>query len=362
MPILFASLLHGHFQVHTTRAQPGIDKPDETIDGFPTYSVTIDTLERSNPQAKEKLRQLARKIIASHKGSSTRIIGFEVHGHADYDLNSRFNGKPIERERFEKEVSEDRAEHAMEVLLELIKAEGGQPILAGIEANSSARGFGSSFRVAKPPPALSEFQMKRNRRVEIFLRTFQFKPAPPSPKPPPKPPQPGMNWRIQIKSGNLTSISAGFPGVPPPIDHLGGVNILMHIELTDLDRKQKAGFTAISQGVVMPGTQVGPPPFPIQTVFVRKGPTVDFTTTSSVTLQKFVGSVKVGQNETLAAVASAGGAFFFDFDDAIIPAVTHPTPVVVKGDTGVTVQPTANLGIVPVRGSMTIDGSPVTVP
>jgi len=47
---------------------------------------------------------LAKKIIASHR-TPRRIIGFEVHGHADFDLDQEFQGKPVAREKFENEIS-----------------------------------------------------------------------------------------------------------------------------------------------------------------------------------------------------------------------------------------------------------------
>jgi hypothetical protein len=77
------------------------------------------------------------------------------------------------------------------------------PIITGIRANAKAQGFGSQFR--KFAPATTEAEMKKNRRVEIFLK--QFVPPPPRPSPPPQPkpkPQPavGSNWRIQILSGH----------------------------------------------------------------------------------------------------------------------------------------------------------------
>jgi hypothetical protein len=65
------------------KAKPGVDTPDETIDGFPEFNVDVDTIH--DPTVEQKLRALAKKIVASHSTPS-RIIGFEVHGHADQTL------------------------------------------------------------------------------------------------------------------------------------------------------------------------------------------------------------------------------------------------------------------------------------
>jgi hypothetical protein len=148
-------------------ATPNVDQPDELIEGFPEFAFTL-----SDPAVKQKLRALAKTIVASHK-TSNRIVGFEVHGHADVTL--RLPPGP-EREQTEKEVSRDRAETALTMLLDLIREEGGAAILTGIRTNSTARSFGSQF--TKFNPAQNEEERKKNRRVEIFLKTFQSPPAP----------------------------------------------------------------------------------------------------------------------------------------------------------------------------------------
>jgi hypothetical protein len=154
----------------SVRATPGVDVPDDTIDGFPEFAFTIDTIK--DPAVTTQLRALAKAIVASH-ATSNRIIGFEAHGHADVTL--RLPPGP-ERDRAELEVSRDRAENARDLLLQLIEQEGGGAIIAGIRANASAQGFGAQF--TKFNPARTEAERRKNRRVEIFLKTFQQPPRP----------------------------------------------------------------------------------------------------------------------------------------------------------------------------------------
>lgn len=154
----------------SVRATPGVDAPDDTIDGFPEFAFTVDTI--NDPTVARQLRALAKTIVASHQ-TSNKIIGFEAHGHADVTL--RLLPGP-ERDRTELEVSRDRAENAEQLLLRMIEQEGGAPIIAGIRLNASAQGFGARFTKFKP--ARTEAERKKNRRVEIFLKTFQQPPAP----------------------------------------------------------------------------------------------------------------------------------------------------------------------------------------
>jgi hypothetical protein len=119
MPLLFGSFVNGRFLLGPATATPCVDRPDETIEGFPEFAVTVDTL--NDPEAKRKLRALAKRIVASHNTPS-RIIGFDVHGHADVTLRIPAGA---ERERTELEVSRDRAEGAQQLLLTMIEEEGG---------------------------------------------------------------------------------------------------------------------------------------------------------------------------------------------------------------------------------------------
>src|SRR5579862_1238962 len=133
-------------------ATPGVDQPDELIDGFPEFAFTT-----SDPAVNQRLRALAKQIVASHR-TSNKIVGFEVHGHADVTL--RLPPGP-EREQTENEVSRDRAENALKLLLSMIEQEGGGDIITGIKANASARAFGAKFN--KFNPAQNEAERKQNR-------------------------------------------------------------------------------------------------------------------------------------------------------------------------------------------------------
>jgi hypothetical protein len=42
---------------------PGVDTPDETIDGFPEFTQDVDLI--NDPTIKPRLRALAKKIVAT---------------------------------------------------------------------------------------------------------------------------------------------------------------------------------------------------------------------------------------------------------------------------------------------------------
>jgi hypothetical protein len=332
------------------KATPNLTIPDEVIDGFPEYAFTIDTI--NDPTVKAKLRALARKIVASHQ-TSKRIIGFEVHGHADVALRIP---KGPERERTEKDVSRDRAENAKDLLLQMIAEEGGKPIIAGIRANAEAHHFGAQF--TKFNPARTEAEMRRNRRVEIFLKVLnqpQPKPVPPPPPPAPKPLPTGSHWRVQIKSGNVTSVNLHNDLIPAP------VNFFFKIEITDLDRKQKASFHAHARGISLPLSSAITN---AQTVMVPEGPARDFATVGGgVTLSSFNGALTIAQNPSISVGVSKGGAFVFDFE-GINPVVTTPRVVELEGGSPSSLNlPQFSTGVAPSpeKGSLSMQGSPVAV-
>ncbi|CEJ14867.1 hypothetical protein BN1110_05202 [bacterium YEK0313] len=332
------------------KAKPG-DVPDETIDGFPEFASTIDTI--NDPQVRTKLRALARRIAASH-ATPSKIIGFEVHGHADVTLRPP---PGMDRQRFEDDVSADRADSAKDLLLQMIEEEGGKPFMTGIRANTSARGFGSRFN--KFRPAQTEDQRRRNRRVEIFLKISnqpQPKPTPPEPPPPPKPPEPGTHWRIRIKAGNVTSISL------PEIE-ISPVNMFLVVELTDLDRKRKARFHIHARGIQLPNGQLGPPT-PVQSQAVTEGDEVEFRTTNGVTLEQFNGGIFVAQNPGAAFVLDTGGKFALSFN-ALGATRTRPSVVEVGGGfnlMNVVPQASLSIGPSPEEGSIKMVDAPQAIP
>lgn len=325
-------------------AIPGVTVPDETIDGFPEFAFTVDTI--NDPVVKQKLRKIAKQIVASHSGGSKRIIGFEVHGHADQTL--RIAAGP-ERERAEFEVSRDRAEHAQQLLLEMIEEEGGKPIIAGIKANSKAKGFGSKYRVFKP--ATTEPQMRKNRRVEIFLK--EFDPPPPRPTPPPPPPKPEVRtkFRVLIKSGTARILTT-------PLSWMTGstARISLKIVLFDVDRKEQATFEATANlGKTLP--PIGPGQTALSSFPVAEGPPTDFNALEDTRLSMFEGSLELGMNPTAAGVG-ASGSFFMFF--AALAGSTRPNPVEVKGTFPGT--PFVSVGISPASGSLKMVGQPTKSP
>lgn len=354
MPLLFASFANGRFQLGpAATAGQCAGHPDETIDGFPELAYTIDTIR--DPEVEKKLRALARRIVASHKNQSPdRIIGFEVHGHADVDLRLP---PGAERDRTEMDVSQDRADNAQEILLKMIEQEGGTPFMAGIKANTSATGFGSACRVVKP--ARTEGEMRKNRRVEIFLKEFHFQPPHPQPQlpappPGPRPPQVGTHWRIQIKSGTVTTVSV------PGTDILGVATIRLNVTLIDLDRKQQASFVATAAGQTLGGS-VLPSILPagFAPARVLQGPAQDFTTRQGTTLLSFQGDLTLGQNPTAGiSVVSTGGKYVMVFD----ALRSERTTVAVDGGNDPGTLPAFSLGVAPALGTLSMQGGVVPAP
>jgi outer membrane protein OmpA-like peptidoglycan-associated protein len=345
-----AFVLGGALQVvGSLKAIPGVTTPDETIDGFPEFAFTVDTIK--DPEVERKLRKLAKRIVASHNGPD-RIIGFEVHGHADQTLRVAAGA---ERDRVELEVSRDRAENAKELLIKMIEEEGGTPIIAGIKANAAAAGFGSKHRVFKP--ATTEPQMRKNRRVEIFLKTF----VPPKPTPPPGPapkptPRPKQPWRIQIKNGTVVTVL--IPG-----SEVSSLTITLVVEITDLKRKQKARFRVVATGGGAPSATFPGVPSPVDTQTIMQGKATDFVTTDETSVSAFEGAVEVGMSPGAGvSVLSAGGQFAFSFRDLEKTGrFTVPPMVVAEGGSSPLQLPQASLGGF-TTGKLSMQGSPSPAP
>ncbi len=200
--------------------------------------------------------------------------------------------------------------------------------------------------------------MRRNRRVEIFLK--QFVPPPPRPEPPPQPkppPQPatGSHWRIQILSGSTTTI--GIPDV-----EVSSFSVLLFVEITDIDRKQKARFLVKATGEAGPSGTVGPP-MPIQTSPVTQGDPTTFTIPRGASLNLFAGSVDVFQDPgASASVLSAGGNFNFSFTEMEKSGfLSKPSVVSASAGSPALSLPQASTGGV-AKGVMTMQGSPTPVP
>jgi hypothetical protein len=303
MLTVFGSVIAGAAPTGSFKATPGVDTPDETIDGFPEFTQDVDLID--DPTIKPRLRALAKKIVASHNGPGPRIIGFEVHGHAD--ATTRIQDRK-EAAQTEQEVSDERADNAKELLLQLIEEEGGKPIITGIRANAKAKGFGSQFR--KFVPARTEPEMKKNRRVEIFLKQFVPPPPrpspPPPPPPPPKPPEPGTVWSIQIKNGTVLTV-----GIPGGDDFSpSSISYLIQVEVIDVLRKQRALFQIRATGVALPGASALP--LGAQTSSMTAGDPTTFKSTARTNLGLFEGDVEFSQDPGFAiSFKSFGGNINF---------------------------------------------------
>jgi hypothetical protein len=255
-----------------------------------------------------------------------------------------------ERDRTELEVSRDRAENAKQLLLQMIEEEGGKPIITGIEANAEAKAFGSKHRIFKP--ATTEPQMRKNRRVEIFLK--EFVPPPPRPSPPEPPPKQEVRtkWRIQIKSGTEIFVSTPIPGTALT------VRISLKIIIFDVDRKEQAKFSATLLGKALPPLTPGSSS-PTTSIAVIEGPPQDFNALEGVRLGDFEGDLIMGQNPGVAGVG-VGGSFFMFFEALRGP--TRPNPVQVKGGNVIGIPQISLIGVTPQNGSLKMDGRPTKSP
>lgn len=252
-----------------------------------------------------------------------------------------------QRDQFEQGISEDRAENCKNLLLQMIKEEGGQPFITGIKANATSKGFGSKHRIFKPAKTVP--QMEKNRRVEIFLREFIDPPPRPTPPPQPKPPAPpetGSSWSIQILAGLTTNINT-------PTE-LSSFTVILELEIIDKDRKQKAKFRYKGTGTSLPSATVGPPIF-VQTVQVTNGSQVRFSTRKGTTLNNFVGRADVAQDPGAGvSFLSTAGNFNFSF------VALERIGVFVKGSV-VSVDAGQGFGTLPSAGLGGVTGGEITM-
>jgi OmpA family len=328
---------------------PKVGKPLLEMDGYPEYATTANDLD---PADRNRIKELARKIVASHK-TSTPIVAFVVVGHADVALRKT----AAERPQFEQEVSERRANSVRNVMLNEIMALPSGKVVAST-VNFRSVGVGSRFPKNRPTAnhSLTESEMKQNRRVEIFTAdAFVPLPDPPPPPPPPTPQQVvGIRWRILIKSGSVTTIAT-------PVD-LTSATVLLTLEITDLDRKLKATFSSRTTGAALPGGSVSPA-F-IQTSQITEGKTSDFATSKGVELRDFAGSVSIFQDPGAGiSVLTTGGNFNFSFEEMenTKATLTRPRVVPVSAGAGALTLPNFALGLVS-KGSVSLKGTPAPVP
>jgi hypothetical protein len=330
------------------------ERPVAEIDGYPENGTKAELLDSSQ---RDQIVDLAKRIVESHKGN-TPIVAFSVRGHADFALRNIPVGKT--REEFEQDVSDKRAVSARNALLtELVKLPRGASIAAAMPF--TADGFGSTERKHRPVAgrALTDSQMKQNRRVEFFVGQF-VKPPPrkQQPPPPPTPAEVGSNWRIQITGGVSVSTI-----LPPPASDLTVANVTLFFTITDLDRKERASFRANVTGGVLPSISIGIPAA-IQSDSITRGDPVLFKTTGGVRLAQFAGSVEIAQEPGVGvSVLSSGGNFDFSFTAIENNRIfTRPSVVSVPAGSPALALPKAALGFAPGIGSVTMRGNPTPAP
>jgi hypothetical protein len=137
---------------------PANFKPDFVISGFPEYKTTIQSLD-----AAQRLElQRAALAIVNNMSTSAPVRGIIVIGNADVALRKAQS----ERDSFELEVSQTRADNALAFLLDEIARTSGNPA-ARYMFKTRAVGVGSANR--KIINAATEAEMRQNRRIEFVL-------------------------------------------------------------------------------------------------------------------------------------------------------------------------------------------------
>jgi flagellar motor protein MotB len=130
--------------------------PDFVISGYPEYATDPAKLDASQ---RAEIRRAAETIVAS-LSTRTPVRAFVVVGHADKALR-----KPVgERAKFEREISQKRADAGREALLKELTRLAGGPAIKHIVQHRGV-GVGNLKPVVKH--AATEKQMRQNRRIEI---------------------------------------------------------------------------------------------------------------------------------------------------------------------------------------------------
>lgn len=131
---------------------------DALIDGYPEYTTDVNQLD---VEQRRTLAVVAQTIVTSHSTRSP-IDAVAVIGHADKALR-----KPVaERAAFELDVSQQRATSARKMLLAQV-----QSLASNAHFSKVLLIVGVGVGNARPvfDNAATEAQMKKNRRLEIFL-------------------------------------------------------------------------------------------------------------------------------------------------------------------------------------------------
>jgi flagellar motor protein MotB len=130
-------------------------KPDYVIDNFPEYGEQFDGAQR------QVLALAAREVVDSH-ATLFQVRAAIVAGHADKALRKAIG----ERAAFEREVSAHRAANASDSLHTQIKRLADDAHFS-VVFQRFAMGLGNLRPIF--PNAANEGQMRKNRRVEIFM-------------------------------------------------------------------------------------------------------------------------------------------------------------------------------------------------
>ncbi len=326
------------------------------IDGYPEFATSVKDLK---PEDQKKVKELAIKIVNSHK-TNQPIVSFLVRGHADVALRTP---KGNARTEFERKVSQQRADSARNVILsEIIRQPGGDLVAKKIFFTS--KGFGSQFREKAPTPGrpLTEAEMRKNRRIEIFTAETIVPPKKPEPKPAPTPPPPaekGTRWRIQIKSGSVAAIP-----LPGPTQ-TSSITINLVFEITELPAGPKATFSAVTTGFGLPSAAISIVPGASSAKTpVTEGAPVDFKTKKFTQLSSFAGAVEILQEPGAGiSAASTGGNFLFDFAGLkeTFGTFTEPSTVSAPAGQGALAPISVGLGAV-TKGIITIQGGGAKAP
>jgi outer membrane protein OmpA-like peptidoglycan-associated protein len=138
--------------------RPAKLRPDFVVSGFPEYKTTVASLDTSQ---RFELRRAAQAIVNSMV-TGAPVRGILVIGNADVALRKQ----AFQRAGFEREVSQSRADNALNFLLdEIVKTSANRA--ARYLFRTRAVGVGSTNR--KVINAATEAQMRQNRRVEFVL-------------------------------------------------------------------------------------------------------------------------------------------------------------------------------------------------
>jgi hypothetical protein len=316
------------------------------LDGFSEFAVNV------TPDQQDKIEELAVEIIKSNN-TADPIFAVRVEGFADIVRNPNIRDER-ERRLTEKEVSTQRAENGLNLLVQALEKKGGKAIAQRIAKGSKA--FGMGTQGLRVPNATTEDQMKKNRRVVFIVRQVTFLPPPPEPPPPPSS---VIENRFSVKLVRAANLTVG------ALHALESFTLVATLEITDSVQKKKAEFVVTATGGGFGGgpTKVGGsltftpgPPVPFKT-FRLLGPTAQ-----NIDLGSFVGAVTVFvDGGGGVGPATQGGTLSFSFD-ALESAGANTQPRVIRLPGGNSVAaPGIAAGDVLPLGRMTMKGTPTNL-